>query len=133
MPFRLIVEKKFLGYAEFRVCWDVVVPPMPAEEAIRLIRAHIHRDIALYKKEALFNLVAGKPIYLGRKWSLGFRKTPDKYRTHLDFVIGYSERAWGVLYKLFVIPSIQKEQSEGFAQVIRAWLAHAEPVKGNSF
>lgn len=133
MPFKLIVEKRFRGRAEFKVCRDVVVPPMPAEEAIRLIRTHIHKDIALYKKEALFSLVARKPLYLSSGWSLGFRDTLDKYRTHLDFVIGHSERAWGVLYRFFVIPSIQKEQTEGFAQVIRAWVAHAEPVKGNRF
>lgn len=127
MSFGLIVERRFLGRAEFRVLGDVLVPPLPAEEAIRLIRTHIHKDIALYKKEALFKLIARAPVYLGHGWSLGFRDTQDKGKTHLDFVIGHSERAWGVLYKLFVIPSIPKKRTDGFAEVIRIWLTRAEP------
>lgn len=112
---------------------DAVVPPMSAKRAIKLIRTHIHKDVALYKKEALFSLVAQKPLYLSRGWALGFRHTPDKYKTHLDFVIGHSNKAWGLLYRFFAIPSIYREHCDGFARVIRAWLARARPVEDSSF
>lgn len=129
----VIVERRFHGKAEFVVREDVLVPPLPKEEAIRLIVEHIRKDVALYKKEALLSLVAGEPTYLRDGWILGFRRMPDNYKRHLDFVIGPSNGRRGVLHRLFVIPRIHEDYAEGFVQVIGAWIARAETVKRNGF